>query len=186
MKPREIIEIGPKKFPVWSNYLIILYSIAMSTASIYILFHKETVNNPKTVYDIVLGSLGLFLFGLIPNLILWFKKGTKALLTITNEGYHDHVSGEFITWGEIRTIQLKKNWLYSKYIAIQLHDSIKFMNSPRKLKRLIEQINYKMTGAQIFITSINMEIQLEHLFAILQEKKESFENEAIHSGRALI
>ena len=176
MKLPETIEIEQKKYSNLSNNLVIIYCVILTFASLYILVSEKVDNTPKTSVDIFAGSIGLVFFGIIPILLFWFKKDQKIQLTITNQGFMDHISGQFIAWEEIKAIRLTSNILFSKYIAIDLNDPSKFLNSPNKLKRLLEVLNYRLTGAQIFISTINMNIKLEHLYAILQEKKTSNSN----------
>lgn len=171
MKLPETIEIEQKKYSNLSHHLLIIYCVILTFASLYILVSEKVDNTPKTSVDIFAGSVGLVFFGIIPVLLFWFKKDQKILLTITNQGFMDHISGQFIAWEEIKSIRLTSNILFSQYIAIDLNDPSKFLNSPTKLKRLLEILNYRLTGAQIFISTINMNIKLEHLYAILQEKK---------------
>jgi hypothetical protein len=171
MKLPETIEIEQKKYSNLSNNLLIIYCVILTFASLYILVFEKADNTPKTSVEIFAGSIGLVFFGIIPVLLFWFKKDQKIQLTITNSGLMDHISGQFIAWEEIKSIRLTSNILFSKYIAIDLNDPSKFLNSPNKLKRLLEVLNYRLTGAQIFISTINMNIKLEHLNAILQEKK---------------
>ena len=171
MKLPETVEIEQKKYSNLSNNLLIIYCVILTFASLYILVSEKVDNTPKSSIDIIAGSIGLVFFGIIPVLLFWFKKDQKILLTITNQGFMDHISGQFIAWEEIKSIRLTSNILFSKYIAIDLNDPSKFLNSPTKLKRLLEILNYRLTGAQIFISTINMNIKLEHLYAILQEKK---------------
>ncbi|MFM1934059.1 MAG: hypothetical protein RL360_939 [Bacteroidota bacterium] len=171
MKLPETIEIEQKKYSNLSNNLLIIYCVMLTFASLYILVFEKADNTPKTSVDIFAGSIGLVFFGIIPILLFWFKKDQKIQLTITNQGFMDHVSGQFIAWEEIKAIRLTSNILFSKYIAIDLNDPSKFLNSPTKLKRILEVLNYRLTGAQIFMSTINMNIKLEQLYAILQEKK---------------
>jgi hypothetical protein len=171
MKLPETIEIGQKKYSNLSNNLLIIYCVILTFASLYILVSEKVDNTPKTSVDIIAGSIGLVFFGILPILLFWFKKDQKIQLTITNSGFMDHISGQFIAWEDVKAIRLTRNILFSKYIAIDLNDPSKFLNSPNKLKRLLEVLNYRLTGAQIFISTINMNIKLEHLYAILQEKK---------------
>jgi uncharacterized membrane protein YbhN (UPF0104 family) len=174
MKLPEIIEIEQKKFSNLSNILLLIYCVVLTFASLYILVFEKVDKTPKTSFDIIAGSIGLVMFGIIPIFLFWFKKDQKIQLTITNQGFRYNISGQFIYWGEIKEIRLTSNLLFSKYIAIDLNDPTKFMDSKNILKRSFERLGRRLTGAQIFISTINMAIKIENLYAILQEKKAHF------------
>jgi hypothetical protein len=109
MKLPETIEIEQKKYSNLSHHLLIIYCVILTFASLYILVSEKVDNTPKTSVDIFAGSVGLVFFGIIPVLLFWFKKDQKILLTITNQGFMDHISGQFIAWEEIKSIRLTSN-----------------------------------------------------------------------------
>lgn len=52
-----------------------------------------------------LGIWGLFYFGLYPFLVIMYEKKNIGL-AITNEGYFDKTSGDFIDWCDVADIRI--------------------------------------------------------------------------------
>jgi len=155
-----------------TRYNLLLASICNSILffmALNLLF-RELQNNEWNKKLLCIGLFGIFYFGVLPLFLIIYRNKNTGL-KITNEGYLDLTSGEFVHWRDVIHIRLSKNIFYRNYILIDLVPKGEKQTSLNRFFSMIHAINSKILKAPAFIYTGNLDMDKERLLELLLLKK---------------
>lgn len=138
-----------------------------------------------TGFIIVAGIISIIFFGMIAILVITILINRKPAFIINSKGIIDHgsaIGGFLIRWEDIGRLQIK-TIQKTKFIIVHVKNPQFYLTQAGIFKRFWMNLNYKIYGTPIAITTNTMNISTEELIKMIRESKKEFNKKTNHADR---
>lgn len=125
----------------------------------------DLTSRQQMLFGVVVGYL-------LARIILIYSSGKKNVgLKITDKGFLDLSTGDFLPWAGIQNIRFLKNFKYRNFILIDLVPNYQNQTFSKRVFRLIRAFNYMLFTSSVFIYTRDLDISKDELLELLLLKK---------------